>query len=78
MSDADDGHRRGGVAVVLPPLASQGTSAPSSSSTVLVPGRVLLVRVWDDCRTLDIFNVHNHGLSAQQVREVAAAIRASQ
>ncbi|CAK0822839.1 unnamed protein product, partial [Prorocentrum cordatum] len=77
-SDADDGHRRGGVAVVLPPLASQGPSAPSSSSTVLVPGRVMLVRVWDDCRTLDIFNVHNHGLSAQQVREVAAAIRASQ
>ncbi|CAK0826931.1 unnamed protein product, partial [Prorocentrum cordatum] len=38
----------------------------------------MLVRVWDDCRTLDIFNIHNHGLSAQQVREVAAAIRVSQ
>ncbi|CAK0825212.1 unnamed protein product, partial [Prorocentrum cordatum] len=78
ISDADDGHRRGGVAVVLPPLACQGLTAPSSSSTVLVPGRVMLVRVWDDCRTLDIFNIHNHGLSAQQVREVAAAIRVSQ
>ncbi|CAK0846616.1 unnamed protein product, partial [Prorocentrum cordatum] len=78
ISDADDGHRRGGVAVVLPPLARQGSTLPMTSSTVLVPGRAMLVRVRDDCRTLDIFNVHNHDLSAQQVREVAAAMRVSQ
>eukprot|EP00959_Pyramimonas_sp_CCMP1952_P473020 9501001-Pyramimonas_sp.AAC.1 len=66
----------GGVVAFFPNFAFLGSEAPKTEARVLVPGRVLNLRIGF---ALDIwishYNVHNFKLTREQKRHVAAKIR---
>ena len=73
--DTHEERVRGGVAILLPELGRLGGHPVHSRSVPLVAGRVLHVIVDAGDVQLDIFNVHNHDLSVEQVSMVVRVIR---